>query len=75
MTNLLRRIFFGFELSKKKKKGTRLVKKELLTKRMGNISIDFFLPNPFSNWGSKGVIYFSFVKLLVKIQDQRWGGA
>jgi len=42
---------------------------------MGNISIDFFLPNPFSNWGSKGVIYFSFVKLLVKIQDQRWGGA
>jgi len=42
---------------------------------MGNISIDFLFPNPFSNWGSKGVIYFSFVKLLVKIQDQRWGGA
>jgi len=50
------------------------VKGELLTKRMGNISIDFLFPNPFSNWGSKGVIYFSFVKLLVKIQDQRWGG-
>ena len=64
MSNLLRCIFFGSQLSKKKKKGTRLVKKELLTKRMGNISIDFFLPNPFDNWGSKGVIYFSPVKLL-----------
>ena len=51
-------------IAKKKKKGTRLVKKGLLTKRMGNISINFFLPNPFGNWGSKGVIYFSPVKLL-----------
>ena len=51
-------------IAKKKKKGTRLVKKGLLTKRMGNISINFFLPNPFDNWGSKGVIYFSPVKLL-----------
>ena len=51
-------------IAKKKKKGTRLVKKGLLTKRMGNISINFFLPNPFCNWGSKGVIYFSPIKLL-----------
>ena len=69
MINLLRRIFFGFWLSKKKKKGTRLVKKGLLTKRMGNISINFFLPNPFDNWGSKGVIYFSPVKLLPESKE------
>jgi len=75
MTNLLRRIFFGSQLSKKKKKGTRLVKKGLLTKKNGQHFNQFFLPNPFGNWGSKGVIYFSFVKLLVKIQDQRWRGA
>ena len=25
----------------------------------------FFLPNPFDTWGSKGVIYFSPVKLLI----------
>ena len=57
-------IFLDVRIAKKKKKGTRLVKKGLLTKRMGNISIKFFLPNPFDNWGSKGVIYFSPVKLL-----------
>ena len=74
MTNLLRRIFFGSQLSKKKKKGTRLVKKGLLTKRMGNISINFFLPNPFDNWGSKGVIYFSPVKLL-PVSEKYAGGA
>ena len=73
MTNLLRRIFFGSQLSKKKKKGTRLVKKGLLTKRMGNISINFFLPNPFGNWGSKGVIYFSFVKLLIESKTSAGG--
>ena len=56
-------------IAKKKKKGTRLVKKGLLTKRMGNISINFFLPNPFGNWGSKGVIYFSPVRLLAKSKE------
>ena len=57
-------------IAKKKKKGTRLVKKKgLLTKRMGNISINFFLPNPFDNWGSKGVIYFSPVKLLPESKE------
>jgi hypothetical protein len=42
---------------------------------MGNISIDFFISNPFGIWGSKDVIYFSLVKLLVEIQNQRWSGA
>jgi hypothetical protein len=56
-------------IAKKKKKGIRLVKKGLLTKRMGNISINFFLPYPFDNWGSKGVIYFSPVKLLPESKE------
>ena len=60
-------------IAKKKKQGTRLVKKGLLTKRMGNISINFFLPNPFCNWGSKGVIYFSLVKLLIESKNSAGG--
>jgi len=61
--------FLDFGYQRRRKKGTRLVKKGLLTKRMGNISIDFFLPNPFGNWGSKGVIYFSPVKLLPESKE------
>ena len=49
------------------------MKKGLLTKRMGNISINFFLPNPFGNWGSKGVIYFSLVKLLIESKNSAGG--
>ena len=66
-------IFLDVRIAKKKKKGTRLVKKGLLTKRMGNISINFFLPNPFGNWGSKGVIYFSPVKLLIGSKNSAGG--
>ena len=66
-------IFLDVRIAKKKKKGTRLVKKGLLTKRMGNISINFFLPNPFGNWGSKGVIYFSPVKLLTESKESAGG--
>ena len=66
-------IFLDIRIAKKKKKGTRLVKKGLLTKRMGNISINFFLPNPFGNWGLKGVIYFSLVKLLIKSKKSAGG--
>jgi len=46
MSNLLRRIFFGSQLSKKKKKGTRLVKKELLTKKNGQRFNQFFSSKP-----------------------------
>ena len=62
--NQLRCNFLDVRIAKKKKKGLRLVKKGLLTNRMGNNSINFLLPTPFDNWGSNGVIYFSPVKLL-----------
>jgi len=39
-------IFLDIGIAKKKKKGTRLVKKGLLMKRMGNISINFFSSKP-----------------------------
>jgi hypothetical protein len=49
------------------------VKKGLLKKKNGQHFNQFFIPNPFGNWGSKGVIYFSFVKLLIESKTSAGG--
>ena len=73
MTNLLRRIFFGILITKEKEERNKACEKGIANEKNGQHFNQFFIPNPFGNWGSKGVIYFSFVKLLVKIQS--WRGA
>jgi len=46
MSNLLRRIFFGSQLSKKKKEGTRLVKKGIANEKNGQHFNQFFSFKP-----------------------------
>jgi hypothetical protein len=60
--------------AKKKKKGLRVLKKGLLTNRMGNNLINFLFPAPFDNWGSKGVIYFSPVKFVFLLPESALRG-
>ena len=66
--------FFWILIIKEKEERNKACEKGIANEKNGQHFNRFFIPNPFGNWGSKGVIYFSFVKLLVKIQDQRWRG-
>ena len=63
MSNLLRCIFFGSQLSKKKKKGTRFVKKDLLTKKNGQRFNQFFFKIPLTT-GAVKVSFILFRKIV-----------
>ena len=64
MINLLRRIFFGSQLSKKKKKGTRLVKKGIANeKEWATFQSIFFFQTPLAT-GAVKVSFILFRKIV-----------
>ena len=73
MINLLRRNFFGSQNSKEEEKRNKACEKGIANEKNGQHFNQFFLPNPFGNWGSKGVIYFSLVKLLIESKTSAGG--
>ena len=69
MLNQLRCNFFGSRNSKEEEKRNKACEKGIANEKNGQHFNQFFLPNPFDNWGSKGVIYFSPAKLLPESKE------